>query len=156
MVAPIIVFVISPGLDCRYAGNGANALRNRVNRIRPAECKRVDTGEDTDMYENGKVVSHEGAWLSGGKGARFGIMMPGVNLLGARYFQEVAPDVALDKAETVDINGAVDTPACEFKNVLKTLETMSLEPNVEETKYYAPGIGLVKDSGLELVRHGFR
>jgi hypothetical protein len=32
-------------------------------------------GEDVDMYANGKVTSHDGAWLSGAKGAKFGLMM---------------------------------------------------------------------------------
>src|SRR5512145_762299 len=34
-------------------------------------------GEDVDIYKDGKVVNHSGAWLSGVKGARFGLMMPG-------------------------------------------------------------------------------
>ncbi len=34
-------------------------------------------GEDVDMYENGKVTSHEGAWLSGVNGAKFGLLVPG-------------------------------------------------------------------------------
>ena len=34
-------------------------------------------GEDVDIYKDGKVVSHEGAWLSGVGGAQFGLMMPG-------------------------------------------------------------------------------
>ena len=34
-------------------------------------------GEEVDVYKNGKVVSHEGSWLSGEKAARFGLMMPG-------------------------------------------------------------------------------
>ena len=34
-------------------------------------------GEEVDIYKNGKVVAHEGAWMSGEKGAKFGLMMPG-------------------------------------------------------------------------------
>ncbi|MCU1238760.1 MAG: hypothetical protein JWP63_6727, partial [Candidatus Solibacter sp.] len=34
-------------------------------------------GEDVDVYKKGKVVGHEGSWLSGIKGAKFGLMMPG-------------------------------------------------------------------------------
>ena len=45
-------------------------------------------GEEVDDYEDGVIVSHEGAWLAGIDGARPGIIMPGTFLLGARYFQE--------------------------------------------------------------------
>ena len=49
-------------------------------------------GEDVNIYENGEVVSHEGAWLAGVNGAREGMIMPGTVLIGARYFQEIAPE----------------------------------------------------------------
>jgi hypothetical protein len=111
-------------------------------------------GEDVDMYKNGKVVSHEGSWLSGVDGARFGLMMPAVPLLGARFQQEVAPTVALDRAEIVSVTDTLTTPAGEFKNCLKTKETTPLEPDALEHKRYAPGIGLIDDAGLKLVRYG--
>jgi hypothetical protein len=113
-------------------------------------------GEDVDFYEDGKLVSHEGAWLSGVNGARFGLMMPGTPLLGGRYYQEVAPKVAVDRAEIVSLSETVKTPAGTFKNCLKTLETNPLEPGAKEFKYYAAGVGLVKDDKHELVKYGFR
>ncbi|HAX61078.1 MAG TPA: hypothetical protein DCX95_00745, partial [Elusimicrobia bacterium] len=58
-------------------------------------------GEDVDIYSKGKIVSHDGAWLAGTNGAKFGLIMPGSILLGARYYQEVAPDVAMDRAEII-------------------------------------------------------
>lgn len=45
-------------------------------------------GEDVEMYKGGVIVSHEGSWQSGVKGARHGLMIPGVPLLGSRYYQE--------------------------------------------------------------------
>jgi len=111
-------------------------------------------GEDVDMDKNGKVVAHEGSWLSGVDGARFGLMMPAVPLLGARFQQEVAPTVALDRAEIVSVTDTLTTPAGEFKNCLKTKETTPLEPDALEHKRYAPGIGLIDDAGLKLVRYG--
>jgi len=42
-------------------------------------------GEDVDVYKNGKVAGHEGAWLSGVKGAKFGLMMPGKPAPGQRF-----------------------------------------------------------------------
>jgi hypothetical protein len=112
-------------------------------------------GEEVDIYEDGKVVSHEGAWLSGQKGARFGLMMPGTILLGGRHYQEVAPKIAQDRAEILSLTEAVETPAGTFKNCLKVEETTPLEPGTKGMKYYAPGIGLVKDDKLQLVKFGF-
>ena len=111
-------------------------------------------GEDVDIYKGGKVVSHDGAWLSGVKGARFGLMIPGQPLLNARYHQEVAPGVAMDRVEIVSLSETVKTPAGEFTNCLKLQETTPLEPGVTDYKYYAPGIGMVQDGLLRLATFG--
>lgn len=108
-------------------------------------------GEDVDNYENGVVVNHDGAWRAGVNGAAAGLMMPGLALLGARYFQELAPNVAMDRAEILDNDEVLATPAGTFEDVLKTVETTPLEPNAKEFKFYAPGIGLIQDSVLKLV-----
>jgi hypothetical protein len=111
-------------------------------------------GEDVDFYKGGKVVSHEGAWLSGVNGARFGLLIPGQPSVNARYYQEVAPGVAMDRAEIISLTDTVRTPAGEFKNCLKVKETTPLEPGVTDYKYYAPGIGMVQDGALKLVKSG--
>ena len=124
-----------------------------------AICKRTNNvyyfGEDVDIYKDGKVVSHEGSWLAGEDGARFGLAMPGSPLLGARYHQEVAPKRAMDRAEVVSLSEMMETPAGKFTNVLKTEETTTLEPGAKEAKYYAARVGLLKDGPMMLVRHGF-
>jgi hypothetical protein len=111
-------------------------------------------GEHVDIYKNDKIVAHEGSWLSGVKKARFGLMMPGLPLVGARYQQEVAPGDAMDRAEIVSVTETVATPAGEFKNCLKVKETTPMEPGNVGYKYYAPGIGLVQDGSVKLVKHG--
>lgn len=111
-------------------------------------------GEDVDIYRDGKVVSHEGGWLAGAGGARFGLMMPGRNLLGSKYYQEIAPGVAMDRAETVGVDATLKTAAGAFTGCLKVAETTPLEPDELEHKYYAPGIGLIKDGSMRLVRYG--
>ena len=108
-------------------------------------------GEDVNDYQAGKVVGHGGAWLSGVNGAKFGLMMPGQVLLKGRHYQEIAPRVAMDRAEIVSTSAMVQTPAGEFKNCLKVEETTPLEPGKKEYKYYAPGVGLVQDGSLKLV-----
>ena len=111
-------------------------------------------GEHVDMYKDGKITSHEGSWLSGEKKARFGLMMPGLPLVGAKYQQEVAPGDAMDRAEIVSVSESVKTPAGEFKNCLKIKETTPMEPGNVGYKYYAPGIGLVQDGNCKLVSYG--
>jgi hypothetical protein len=111
-------------------------------------------GEEVDNYEKGKVVNHEGAWIAGGKN-KAGLLMPGVILLGARYSQEIAPGIAMDRAEIISINENVQTPAGKFSNCLKTEETNALKPKEKEFKYYAAGIGLVKEEELRLIKYGF-
>ena len=111
-------------------------------------------GEEVDIYKNGKVVAHEGAWLAGQRGARFGLMMPGEPTLNARYYQEIAPRVAMDRAEIVSLTDQLKTPAGTFTNVLKVAETNPLEGHSLEYKYYAPDIGLLQDEQLKLVKYG--
>lgn len=110
-------------------------------------------GEEVDDYKDGKIVGHPGAWLSGVKGARFGLMMPGLPLLKSRFYNEVAPKVAMDRAEIVSTSATFKTRAGEFKNCLKIEETTPLEPKTKESKLYAPGIGLIQDGSLKLVKY---
>jgi hypothetical protein len=107
-------------------------------------------GEDVDIYEDGEIVSHDGAWLAGRNGAKPGIIMPGTFLLGSRYFQEVAAN-ARDQAEHVAMGLQVSTPAGDFSGCVEVTETTPLEPGSESTKVYCPDIGLVQDNDLELV-----
>lgn len=111
-------------------------------------------GEDVNMYKDGKVVSHAGSWLSGVNGAKFGLMMPGQPLLNASYFQELAPKVAMDRAKIVSMSEIVKTPAGEFKDCLKVEESTPLQPFITDFKYYAQGIGMVRDGSLKLVKFG--
>lgn len=113
-------------------------------------------GEDVDMYKDGKVTSHEGAWAAGANGATFGLMIPGAPTVGARYYQEVAPKVAMDRAEIVATDVSLEVPAGAFTNCLRVRETTPLEPGVTEYKVYAPSVGLVQDGDLNLVRYGRR
>jgi hypothetical protein len=120
-----------------------------------AICKKTNTvfyfGEDVDIYENGEIVSHEGSWLAGVNGAQPGIIMPGTVLIGARYFQEIAEGIALDRAEITRLDAAITTPFGLFTDLLKTKETTPLEPGNVSIKFYARGIGLIKDGAAELI-----
>lgn len=111
-------------------------------------------GEDVDIWENGRVVGHEGAWRAGLEGARAGLMMPGSPLPGLRHYQEMAEGVAMDRAEILSVGDTVTLPAGPFSGVLRVRETSPLEPGVREEKLYAPGVGLLRDGSAELVRYG--
>jgi len=110
-------------------------------------------GEEVDIYAAGRIVSHEGAWQAGTNGARFGLMMPGSPVMGQRFYQEFAPRVAMDRGEVVGLSGNLKTPAGNFNQVLKIIETNPLERG-SEAKYYASGVGLLQDGSLKLVKYG--
>jgi hypothetical protein len=111
-------------------------------------------GEEVDDIDEGEVVGHAGAWLAGEKGARAGLIMPGDPKVGMKYYQEVAPDVALDRAEIVSVDETVDTPAGTFSDCVRTEEGTALDTSEREAKSYAPGIGLIQEEDLLLTRYG--
>jgi hypothetical protein len=112
-------------------------------------------GEDVDMYRNGKIAGHEGAWRSGVNGARYGLLMPGLPLPGSRYSQENAPGIAMDRSEILGTGDTLVTRAGTFAQCLSIKETTPLEPGSTELKRYAKNIGLIEDGRLTLVRYGF-
>lgn len=107
-------------------------------------------GEEVDIYKNGKVAGHSGAWLAGVNGARFGLMIPGKPRVGDRFYQEIAPKVAMDRAEIMSITEEVKVPTGTFANCLRTRESSDLETG-SEGKWYAPGVGLVRDAEFVLI-----
>ena len=110
-------------------------------------------GEVVDNYKDGKIVDHESAWLAEG-GNKPGIMMPGLLLIGSRFYNEIAPGVAMDRLEVISTTETVTTPAGTFSNCAKMEETTLIEPKVRDYEVYAPGIGLLKDSDLILTKFG--
>lgn len=112
-------------------------------------------GEAVEMYEHGRIVNHEGEWESGRNGARFGLLIPGRPAVGDRFYQEVAPGVAMDRFEIVSVTEVVNAPVGRLRNCVKSRETMGLRPDGGEPEYkwYAAGIGLVSDGDLKLVRY---
>ncbi len=113
-------------------------------------------GEDVDYYKDGKVVKHDGTWHAGVDGNRAGLIMPGDPKPKMRYYQEIAPGVAMDRAEVVSVTETCVTPAGTFSGCLKVKETSAIEFWAKaEYKYHAPGIGLLRDEDLQLVRYGF-
>lgn len=112
-------------------------------------------GEDVDMFSGGQLSSHSGAWRAGENNARAGLIMPGEPVVGMKYYQEIAPQVAMDRAEVISLDEVFSAPAGEFPNSLVTQEGTALNILEKEFKIYAPGIGLAQDQNLLLVEYGF-
>ena len=109
-------------------------------------------GEHVDNYEDGVVVDHDGSWEAGIDGALPGIIIPARFLLGARYFQEIAPpDVALDRGENVAMGLTVRAAGRTFEGCVRVRETSPLDrPGSSSIKVYCPDVGMVQDDSLRL------
>jgi len=107
-------------------------------------------GEDTKEYKDGQLVSTEGSWEAGVDGAKPGIVMHRTQpATGVPYRQEYYACKAEDMAEIVSLNESVTVSYGSFDNCLQTREFTPLEPGVSEYKYYAPGVGLVLEAGVQ-------
>ena len=111
-------------------------------------------GETVDIYKGGKVDHHEGEWIADTAGAKAGLFMPAQPRVGDRFYQEIAPKVAMDRVEIVSNSESVSTPAGQFHDCVKTEETTPLEPGAKEYKVFAKGIGIVQDGDLLLTKYG--
>jgi hypothetical protein len=127
---------------------------HEVSRNWFARCRQTNDvfyfGEEVDFYENGQIVDHHGSWQAGVDGAQPGILIPARFLLGARYYQEVAPGIALDRAENVEMGLALHLAGKRLRDCVGVVETTPLEPDDESVKVYCPGMGLVIDDDIEL------
>ena len=79
-------------------------------------------GEDMSdfSYENDKIANHDGSWLSGVRGARFGLMMPGGGVAARPVpARDRAGSAAADRAEILSgTSETVKTPAGGIQNLL--------------------------------------
>src|SRR5262249_41370897 len=114
----------------------------------------------TEVIDHGVVTGVDGSWESGKGGAVPGVVMPGLFLLGSRYYQEIAPGVALDRAENtrMDLDLEFDLEGggtAEYEDCVEVTETTPLEKGDVSLKNYCPGVGLVVDDDFELVGTNF-
>lgn len=107
-------------------------------------------GESVDNYKNGILTSHAGSWEWGVDGALPGIIMwadPSAHL-NEEYHQEYYLGRAEDMGQVLSVNENVSVPFGSFDQVVKTFDFSTLETNAKEHKFYAPGIGLLKELDL--------
>ena len=113
-------------------------------------------GEDVDNYNpDGSIRDHDGAWEAGVNGAIAGIIMLADPRSGISYQQEFAEGIAEDEAKVVAMGLTIQVPFNTYSDCLKIKEWSDLEKGSIDYKFYAPGIGLIKEKtgneSLELV-----
>jgi hypothetical protein len=104
-------------------------------------------GEDVSNYENGEMVDKAGSWEAGVDGAQPGIVMfadPAAHI-GETYRQEYYKSEAEDMADLLSVSESVTVSSVFFEKVVQTKDYTPLEPDLLEHKYYAPGIGMIKE-----------
>jgi hypothetical protein len=107
-------------------------------------------GEDVTNFrydDAGKLTGTDdkSAWRAGVNGALPGISLPAAPAVGLTLFQEQAPaDEAMDYAEVVAVGLEITGPAGTFHDVIKTFETSTVEADLREFKFYAPGVGMIR------------
>jgi len=104
-------------------------------------------GETVDNYVGGVLVNHSGSWEWGVDGALPGIIMwadPAAHL-NEEYYQEHFPGAAEDKGQVLSVTESVTVPFGSFEDVVKTRDFSTLETHLSEHKFYAPGVGLIKE-----------
>lgn len=108
-------------------------------------------GEAVDNYEEGQLLDHAGSWEAGVNGAQPGIVMyadPAAHV-GETYYQEYYAGEAEDQAKLLSANESVAIAYGSYNNVVKTYDFTALDPDSQEEKFYAPGIGSIKTVDLE-------
>ena len=105
-------------------------------------------GEDTKEYENGVVSSTHGTWEAGVDNAQPGVVMKGDPKVGDHYRQEYRPGEAEDEAEVLRVEPSLEVPAGTYPDILVTLDSDPLNPDKNDNKWYAPGVGLVKTTRI--------
>ena len=102
-------------------------------------------GEYPEEYEDGKFIGAD-CWMSGIEGSVAGISMLSKPFVGApSYSQGWAPSVDFTDRGKVDQTGVENcVPVDCYENVLVITETSISEPDAEQLKYFAPGVGNIR------------
>lgn len=106
-------------------------------------------GEATATYDRwGHLESREGSWQAGAHGAVQGLIMPADPRPTDAYRQEFRRAHAEDQAWIVQRHARVRVPYGHLRDVVRTFEWSRLEPRVVSAKYYAPGLGIVREQDV--------
>ena len=105
-------------------------------------------GEDTAEFEDGKISSRAGSFEAGVDGALPGIAVPANPRPGMEYRQEYYKGEAEDNGAVLSTEEMAEVPFGQFKGALLTRDTITIEPDVQEFKLYAKGVGPVLVLGV--------
>ena len=106
-------------------------------------------GEDSGEYKNNVRINSHGSWEAGVRGALPGIVMPARFVPGEEFRQEYWKGEAEDMVKIVSTDEELEVTYGSYSKVLKTLEWNPLEPGSMEYKYYAKGVGLIKETSRD-------
>jgi hypothetical protein len=111
---------------------------------------KEDCEPDDDLCEG--LYTEDGSWKSGYEGGKAGIIMFGTPSaeVGTVFRQEIALGDAEDAGEVLSATASetVLAASCDG-DCVQTRDFSPLEPDVEENKYYAPGVGVILEVGFE-------
>jgi hypothetical protein len=105
-------------------------------------------GEDTAEFADGELTTKSGSFEAGVDGALPGIIMPADPQPGMKFRQEYYKGEAEDNGEVLSTNEMAEVPFGQFKQMLLTKDTITIEPDVLEYKLYAKGVGPVLVLGV--------
>jgi hypothetical protein len=106
-------------------------------------------GEFVENYhDDGSFADNEGSWEAGVDDALPGYWMAANPQPGESYMQEYLQGEAEDYAEVVGFE-SVTIVLGTYDNCLVTRDINPFEPDVYELKYYAPGIGFIKEEKFD-------
>jgi len=100
-------------------------------------------GEDTAEFEDGSLDTREGSFEAGVNGGLPGVIMPADPTAGMKYRQEYYKDQAEDNGEVLATGEQAEVEAGHYEDALLTADTSAIEPDVNEYKLSAPGVGVV-------------
>lgn len=107
-------------------------------------------GERTaELDRNGKVVSREGSWTSGKRGARAGVYITARPRVGQTRAQEHFPGHAEDHFKVLDTSAHVTVPLLSSGHAVLTKEWTPLEPAVLDHKFYVRDIGMIREASVK-------
>lgn len=114
-----------------------------------------EEAKDYEIFEEDvpplpELISDDGSFKAGRDGDKGGILLPNMPVIGDIFRQELSIGNAEDIIEIIGLEGDETSP---FANCdgqcLVTRDFSPLDPDAEENKYYAPGIGLIVEINLE-------
>lgn len=105
-------------------------------------------GEATTEYGADGEASTEGSWQAGIGGGQPGIVVLAEPQPGQSYREEYLAGHAEDNARVLSIDEMADVPFGSFDDLLMTRNASPIEPDVLEYKWYAKGVGPIREESV--------